>query len=95
LNKLLSIDPAVLKRMRELSGSERSQCLETLWSLCESFGKPHVHSGIGIRKLGAKLFECRVNLALRFIFQDRADDVYVFFLGNHDEVRMLLRNRKL
>jgi hypothetical protein len=50
-----------------------------------------VHSGLGIRKLGNKLFECRGNRDLRFIFQDRASDLFVSFLGNHDEIRTLLR----
>ncbi|HMJ67071.1 MAG TPA: hypothetical protein VK615_17135 [Candidatus Binatia bacterium] len=94
MNKPLTIDPAVLKRLQDLSRSERVACFEALWELCETFGKPHVHSGVSIRKLGGKLFECRVNLALRFIFQDRPADLYVSFLGNHDEVQALLRTGK-
>jgi len=31
---------------------------------------------------------------LRFLFQNRADDLYVSFLGNHDEVRAVLKTRK-
>jgi hypothetical protein len=65
-----------------------------LCELTESFGRPHVHSGLGIRKLGNKLFECRGSLALRFIFQDRADDLFISFLGNHDEVKALLKSGK-
>jgi len=94
LNKPLTIDAAVLKRMRDLSKAERTQCLEALWELYEGFGRPHIHSGIGIRKLGATTFECRANLALRFVFRNRAADLYVEFLGNHDEVRTLLRSGK-
>jgi hypothetical protein len=65
-----------------------------LCELTESFGRPHVHSGLGIRKLGNRLFECRGSLALRFIFQDRADDLFISFLGNHDEVKALLKSGK-
>ena len=50
-----------------------------------------MHTGLGIRKLGGKLFECRGNRALRFIFQDRGSELFVSFLGNHDEIRTLLR----
>ena len=71
MNKLLSIDPAVLRRLQELPKSERVECLLALCELAETFGQPHVHSGLGIRKLGNKLFECRGSRALRFIFQDR------------------------
>ena len=78
--------------MRELPKSQRAECLLALCELTESFGRPHVHSGLGIRKLGEKLFECRADLALRFIFQDRPSDLFVSFLGNHDEIRALLKS---
>jgi hypothetical protein len=91
LSKLLSIDAAVLKRLKGLPRSERAECLLALCDLVEGFGRPHVHAGLGIRKLGEKLFECRAGLSLRFLFQDRATDLFVSFLGNHDEVKALLR----
>jgi len=94
LSKLLSIDPAVLQRLQRLPKNERIECLLALSALPDSFGRPHVHSGLGIRRLGKKLFECRGNVALRFIFQDRPDDLFVSFLGNHDEVKALLQSGK-
>jgi hypothetical protein len=94
LSKSLSIDPSVLRRLRELPKTERVECLLPLCELIESFGRPHAHSGLGIRNLGNKLFECRGSLALRFIFQDRPADLFVSFLGNHDEVKTLLRSGK-
>ena len=84
----------MLRRLRELPKTERVECLLALCELNESFGRPHAHSGLGIRKLGNKLFECRGILALRFIFQDRPADLFVSFLGNHDEVKTLLRSGK-
>ena len=90
----LSIAPGVLQRLRELPTGEKVECLLALCELAESFGQPHTHSGIGIRKLGTKLFECRGSLALRFIFQDRPTDLFVAFLGSHDEVKALLRGGK-
>ena len=94
MSKPLSIDPSVLKRLRELPKSQRAECLLALCELDESFGRPHAHSGLGIRKLGDKLFECRGNLALRFIFQDRPNDLFISFLGTHDEIKALLRTGK-
>ena len=91
MSKLLAIDPAVLQRLRSLPKNERVECLLALCDLVESFGQPHVHSGLGIRKLGTKLFECRGNRSLRFVFQDRSADLYVSFLGDHDEIKTLLR----
>lgn len=92
--KPLSIDSGVLHRLRELPKSERAECLLALCELAERFGRPHAHSGLGIRKLGNKLFECRAGLALRFIFQDRPTDLFVSFLGDHDEIKALLRSGK-
>ena len=94
MSKPLAIDPGVLRRLRELPKSQRAECLLALCELTESFGRPHVHSGLGIRKLGEKLFECRADLALRFIFQDRPSDLFVSFLGNHDEIKTLLKSGK-
>jgi hypothetical protein len=94
LSKPLSIDPSVLKRLQELPKTERVDCLLALCELDENFGRPHAHSGLGVRKLGNKLFECRGNLALRFIFQDRPSDLFISFLGNHDEIKALLKSGK-
>ena len=92
--KALAIDPAVLKRLRELPKQERVECLLAPCDLAESFGHPHVHGGLGIRKLGARLFECRGTLALRFVFQSRPEALFVSLLGTHDEVQALLRSGK-
>ena len=94
MTRSLSIAPGVLRRLRELPKSEKVECLLALCQLAEYFGQPHSHSGIDIRKLGAKLFECRGSLALRFVFQDRPTDLFVSFLGNRDEVKALLRSGK-
>ncbi|MFZ5469410.1 MAG: hypothetical protein ACOZIN_08235 [Myxococcota bacterium] len=91
MSKLLSIDPAVIKRLKALPAGERASTLLALCDLLEAFGRPHTHSGLGIRKLGDKLFECRFGLALRFLFLDRGSDLFVSFLGNHDEIQALLR----
>jgi len=91
LSRLLTIDPRVIRRLRELPKNERVECLLAICDLVDGFGQPHVHSGLGIRKLGGKLFECRGNRDLRFIFQDRGTELFVSFLGNHDEIRTLLR----
>jgi len=94
LPKPLSIDPAVLKRLRDLPKNEKVECLLALCELTEGFGQPHLHGGLGIRKLGGKLFECRGSLSLRFLFQARPADLFVSFLGTHDQVQALLRRGK-
>jgi hypothetical protein len=94
LAKALTIDPFVIRHLRKLPKAEKVECLRALCELSEIFGHPHLHSGLAIRKLGNRLFECRVSLALRFIFQDRPSDLFVSFLGNHDEIKALLKSGK-
>ena len=83
-----------MRKLLSLSKDQRVECLLALCEITEAFGKPHVHSGLSIRKLASKTFECRGNLDLRFVFHDRANDLYVSFLGNHNEVRVLAKSGK-
>ncbi len=92
--KPLAIDSAVLRRLRDLPKSEKVECLLALCELGECFGQPHVHGALGIRKLGNKLFECRAGLSWRFLFLDRRTDLFVSYLGNHDEIKALLKTGK-
>ena len=92
MKKSLVLSPAVLKRLRALPESERVAAVLALLELGAAFGNPHVHSGIGIRKLAGRIFECRAGLVYRLIFQDTTDALVVVFLGNHDEVRRWLRD---
>ena len=91
MKKPLVIKPAVFERLAGLPAGERSECWDALLQLTESFGRPHIHSGIGIRKLGDFLFECRGNRDLRFLFLNLSDCIEVRFLGNHDQVRKEIR----
>lgn len=94
MKKPLVVKPPVFARLAALSRGERNECWDALLQLSETFGRPHVHSGIGIRKFGQRLFECRGNRDLRFLFLDLDDAVEVRFLGNHDEVRKELKSGK-
>jgi hypothetical protein len=94
LSRLLSFDPVVIKRLKAAPTADRAAIVLALIELPDAFGQPHAHAGLGIRKLGDKLFECRAGLAIRALFLDRGVDLFVFFLGNHDQVQALLRRRK-
>jgi hypothetical protein len=94
LTKPLIITAGVQRRLAELQPAEKQQCAVALLELCETFGRPHVHSGPGVRKLLPGIFECRGTIALRFVFRDTPEGVIVVFLGNHDEVQTLIRSRR-
>jgi hypothetical protein len=93
LKKKLVIKAGVFARLKLLPPAEKDECWKALIQLTECFGLPHLHSGIGIRKLGAHLFECRGNRSLRFLFLNLEDCLEVTFLGSHDEIRRELRGR--
>jgi mRNA-degrading endonuclease YafQ of YafQ-DinJ toxin-antitoxin module len=65
----------------------------TLKLMMEGFGHPHAHSGLGIRKLGKHLFECRTGLAWRLVFEARKGILTFDFAGDHDQVQNYLRGR--
>ena len=93
MKKSLLIDPAVQKQLRVLPQRERADVVLKLLELGENFGQLHQHAGIGIRKLRADLFECRVGLAFRVLFRASPDALIIRFIGKHDEVQKHLRGR--
>jgi hypothetical protein len=95
LKKPILIDAIVFERLSDLPRSERADCLLAIHELPTSFGQPHIHSGLSIRKLRGKTVECRANLRLRYLFQNRVDCLYIFALATHDEVQRILRSGKL
>ena len=66
--------------------SARAEALLAMARVHESFGRPHIHSGLGIRKLHGDIFECRAGLKLRLVFRNLKESIRFEFLGNHDEV---------
>ena len=65
----------------------------TIKLVLEGFGKPHLHSGLAIRKLGKCLCECRTGLAWRLIFEARKGVVNFDFAGDPDEMQNYLRGK--
>lgn len=92
MNKPLVIKPELLKQLVALPAAQRKAAWEAMSLLPESFGHPHSHTGLGIRKLRPHLFECRAGLALRLLFKDRDTAVEVFWIGDHDGVQAFLRS---
>jgi mRNA-degrading endonuclease YafQ of YafQ-DinJ toxin-antitoxin module len=66
----------------------------TLRLIIEGFGRPHLHSGLSIRKLGRRLYECRTGLDWRLVFEADKGVLTFDFAGNHDEVQNYLRAKR-
>ncbi len=93
--KALIIEPKVLAKLVTYPRARQLACWQAIGNLPESFGRPHAHTGLSIRKLRPKLFEFRADLETRLLFRDEQDGLYVGFVGTHDEVQQVLKSGKL
>jgi mRNA-degrading endonuclease YafQ of YafQ-DinJ toxin-antitoxin module len=80
-----------LRSLSRRSDAELQQVAITMQETAGSFGLPHSHSGVGIRRLGRNLFECRVGLDLRLLFKAGPGTLTFVFSGNHDDIQAYLR----
>ena len=88
----IEIDPDLLAQLRQLPKAERRKVGVAIESVRISWGLPHLHTGAGIRRLAADLYECRMGLQSRLLFQSMDSSLYFHFLGNHDQVQKFLRS---
>lgn len=89
----VELAPELKEALRRLPKSQRRQIGQVITAVRDGFGAPHLHSGLGIRRLRASVFECRVGLKLRLIFDAEAGVLSFTDLGTHDQVRKMMRNR--
>lgn len=87
------ITPALIRQLAELQKSEREDAWLALLEFLSAFGRPHVHAGLGIRKLAPHVFECRAGLRLRLVIRDKPEALEAEFIGTHDEIRRMNRGR--
>ena len=86
----IGLHPRFRKRVAKLSGVQRNQVAQSLTALQGGFGSPHLHSGLGIRRLRKDLFECRGGLHLRIVFFAEIGLLTAYDVMTHDEVRAWL-----
>jgi mRNA-degrading endonuclease YafQ of YafQ-DinJ toxin-antitoxin module len=76
-----------------LDGDQRAAVFESLLILPRAMGAPHEHSGLGLRKIHASgIWEARVGLGLRLVFDLRAGVLRLIRVGTHAEIRRYLRS---
>ena len=59
-----------------------------------AWGQPHLHSGRGLRRLAAGVYECRLDRDTRLLFFPEMEGLLFDFAGNHDQVQAYLKNRR-
>jgi mRNA-degrading endonuclease YafQ of YafQ-DinJ toxin-antitoxin module len=89
----IELAPELKAAIRRLPKRQRQHIGEVITAVRDGFGAPHLHSGLGIRRLRSGLFECRIGLKLRLVFDAEPGVLSFTDLGTHDEIRKLIRNR--
>jgi hypothetical protein len=84
------------KRFKKIVRDARreSEVSATIQLVIEGYGKPHLHSGLSIRKLDKRLFECRTDLKTRLVFIAEKGVLTFDFAGDHDAVQNYLRGKR-
>jgi hypothetical protein len=77
------------KLRTEADLDEIGVCLKALQ---DGFGKPHLHSGLGLRRLTPRIFEFRVSRGLQVVFAFIKPRTFQLAMtGTHDHVRTWLK----
>jgi hypothetical protein len=76
---------------RALPEVQRRELEITLRKLAVIFGQPHLHSGLGIRRLKRDYFECRMGRDVRVVFRLHGSVLKMALMGGHDDVQRFLR----
>jgi mRNA-degrading endonuclease YafQ of YafQ-DinJ toxin-antitoxin module len=88
----LALAEAFQRDVRGLAGHQRQAVFDVLLALPRAIGEPHLHAGLGIRKLHPTgIWEARVGLGLRVVFALEPNLLTLVRLGSHDEIRRYLR----
>jgi hypothetical protein len=87
----LDLHPRLRRRVSRLAADQAANVESALERLRQGFGQPHLHSGLGIRRLRRGLYECRAGLELRILFWAEPGGVTAFDVMTHGEVRAFLR----
>jgi hypothetical protein len=80
-----------LKSLDNLSPEQRAKAEAVLRAVADTFGQPHRHAGLGLRKLSAEYYECRIDLSLRVLLLYRDDSLLAYDVMTHEEIRAFLR----
>jgi hypothetical protein len=88
----IELHPRFRKSVGKLSATERELVAGSLNALHDGFGFPHLHSGLGIRRLRKDLFECRAGLHWRIVFFAEKGVITAYDVMTHDEINTWLRS---
>jgi len=90
---MISVELTKRFRKNVRATQRQEEVSATIKLVIEGFGKPHIHNGLSIRKLGKNLYECRTSLDWRLVFELQKGVLTFDFAGSQDEVQNYLRGR--
>jgi hypothetical protein len=75
-----------------LSRDQRAMVFDALLALPNAIGQPHLHAGLGLRKLHASgIWEARAGLGLRLVLTLASGLCTLVRVGTHEDVKRFLR----
>lgn len=78
--------------VKHRTDSEIEEINQRLPQLVATFGKPHAHAGLGLRRLRDNAFEFRISRGIRVIFLFiKPNRLQLMMTGSHDEVSAWLK----
>jgi hypothetical protein len=79
-----------VKTWATLTNAHREKVIEFLIVFPDLMESPNLHSGFGLRRLrGTFFYEARLDLRWRLILRMSPDEIVLFDVMNHDQVRRL------
>lgn len=91
--KAVRINRDLLRQIRGMPATDRRKIGGRIADAQRTIGQPHLHKGLGLRKLQDTFYEIRVGLKDRLVFENLADELVFEFLGDHDRVKRFLKSR--
>ena len=88
---MILVRPSYQRAFKRLSSTQQIAVNAAISRLPSVFGRPHLHSGIGIRPFGG-FYECRIGRDLRVLFIFDHGDFILVTAGNHDVVARFIRD---
>src|SRR5438552_12812952 len=77
---------------RRRSDADLQEINLRLPQLLAGFGKPHLHAGLGLRRLFKNAFEFRISRGIRVVFlYFKPNRLRLMMTGDHEEVRAWLK----
>jgi mRNA-degrading endonuclease YafQ of YafQ-DinJ toxin-antitoxin module len=88
----LALTERFQRDVRGLREDQRAVVFEVIRALPGAVGSPHLHAGLGLRKLHPSgIWEARLGLGLRLVFTLESDAATHVRVGSHDEIRRYLK----